>query len=49
MSDKGGHSVWQKEKKNCEKSNMNAILAELRLHYGEFKTLESHNASQITG
>ena len=48
MSDKGDHSTWQKEKKQCEKSNMNAILAELRLHHDEFKKLKSQNSSQKT-
>ena len=45
MTDKGDRSTRLKEKKEAENSDMNAILAELRSHRDEFKTLKSQSAS----
>lgn len=39
MTDKGDCSTRQKKKKEAECSDMNAIMAELRSHRDEFKTM----------
>lgn len=48
MTDKGHHFTWQKEEKEAENSNVNAILSELRSHRDEFKTLKSECFPQTT-
>ncbi|XP_041654975.1 chitinase-3-like protein 2 [Cheilinus undulatus] len=45
MTDRGDCTTQQKEKKEDEDGDMNAILAELRLHRKEFKTLKSQSLS----